>query len=86
MITAKKYFEVVDLKYLGGHRLRVAFNDGTQRDVDLSDLMGSPPPVFSALKDPVNFAKVSISPVGGIEWENGADLGAEFLRDHEPRA
>lgn len=84
MLTAKKYFEVIDLKYVGGHRLHISFNDGTQREVDLSDLMSAPPPVFTALKDPTNFAKVSISPVGGVEWENGADLGAEFLRDYAP--
>jgi hypothetical protein len=83
LISAKiKYFEVIDLKYISGHRLQIFFNDGSQRNVDLSDLMKNPPQVFVTLKDPANFAKVSISAVGGIEWENGADLSAEFLRDY----
>jgi hypothetical protein len=81
MISAKNYFEVTGLQHLGGYRLRVKFNDGTQREIDLSGFFRTPPPVFAALKDPLMFEKIEISPVGGVCWDNGADLGAEFLRD-----
>ena len=83
MITAKKYLEVTDVKHTGGFCLKVQFNDGTAKEVNLSTLMKTPPPVFQPLKNEKAFAKISISPVGGIAWECGADLSAEYLRDYK---
>ena len=82
MITAKNYLEVTDVNHLGGFRLKVQFNDGATKEIDLSALMKTPPPVFQPLKDEKVFARVSVSPVGGICWECGADLSAEYLKDH----
>ena len=62
--------------------MKIQFNDGTAREVNLSQLMKTPPPVFQPLKDEKVFAKIAVSPVGGIAWECGADLSAEFLRDY----
>jgi len=80
MITAKKYLEVLEVKHLGGYRLEISFNDGTNRAVDLTSLIKSSPPVFEPLKSETNFAKVTVNPVGGIVWECGADLSAEYLK------
>ena len=81
MITAKKYLEVTEVRPKGGYRIEVAFNDGFKREVDLTSLLKSPPPVFQPVADDRNFSKVQINPVGGISWECGADLSAEFLRE-----
>lgn len=83
MITAKKYLEVTDVRVTGGFCLKVQFNDGTTRDVDLSVLMEAAPPVFLPLKDAKAFAKISLNSVGGIAWECGADLSAEYLRRYQ---
>ena len=83
MITAKKYLEVTDVTYTGGFGLKVQFNDGTTKEINLSALLKTPPPVFQPLKDEKNFAKISVNPVGGISWDCGADLSAEYLRDYK---
>ena len=83
MITAKKYLEVIGVKSLGGFRLEVSFNDGLRREVDLTQLLKSPPPVFQPITDEKNFSKVEINAVGGISWDCGADLSAEFLKDYK---
>ena len=59
--------------------LNVRFTNGQQKRVDLSSLVCNPPPVFSSLSDKSEFRKVSVNPVGGIQWECGADLSAEYL-------
>lgn len=82
MITAKKYLEVTDVKHTSGFRLKIQFNDGTSKEVDLSALLKTPPPVFEPLRDEKTFAKIFVSPVGGIYWECGADLSAEYLKDY----
>ena len=83
MITAKKYLEVTDVKHTGAFCLKVQFNDGTAKEIDLSALMKTPPPVFQPLTNEKAFAKISVNPVGGISWECGADLSAEYLRDYQ---
>ena len=80
--------EVTSVEVIGTYKLRLGFDDGLIRDVDLTDeLWGE---VFEPLKDPEYFAKVTIDPVGGtIVWPNGADLSPEFLHgdfEPEPRA
>ena len=61
-----------------GYALRLEFNDGTVRDVDLShELHGE---VFEPLRDPAFFAQVRVNPeTGTVEWPNGADFAPEFL-------
>ena len=82
MITAKKYLEVTDVKYTGAFCLKVQFNDGTAKEVNLSSLMKTPPPVLQPLTDEKSFAKIAVNPVWGISWECGADLSAEYLKDY----
>ena len=58
--------------------LRVWFDDGSVKDVDLSgELWGE---VFEPLNDPDFFSQVFVSEeTGTIEWPNGADLAPSFL-------
>ena len=72
-------FEVNAVEPKEGHILLVAFSDGQQKTIDLSSLLQSPPPVFIPLQDATEFQKVSVNPVGGIQWECGADLSADYL-------
>ena len=65
---------------LGDYALRLEFNDGTVRDVDLSEELHGQ--VFEPLRDPELFSKVEVNPeTGTIEWPNGADFAPEFLAD-----
>jgi hypothetical protein len=57
----------------------ITFNNGHTRKVDLSTLLKNPPPIFSPLRDKNEFKKVSVNPVGGIQWDCGADLSADYL-------
>ena len=63
---------------LRGYSLRLEFNDGAVRDVDLSDELHGE--VFEPLRDPAFFARVTVNPeTGTVEWPNGADFAPEFL-------
>jgi hypothetical protein len=70
------FIEVVKAEYLDGYRLKLLFNNGERRVVDLGpSLNGS---VFAPLKDTEAFKKFSIK-FNTIEWENGADFAPEYL-------
>lgn len=69
---------VTEVEVLEGYRLRLAFNDGTRRVVDLStELTG---PIFEPLRNPRLFRQVRLDPeLGTIVWPNGADIAPEAL-------
>ena len=70
-MTRKPYIEVVSVKPLGNHRLRVSLSDGKQGIFDMSPYLSKG--VFKQLRDPAYFALVK--PVfTGIGWPNGQDL------------
>ncbi len=64
--------------------LRLCFDDGLIRDVDLADeLWGR---VFEPLRDPSVFAQASVDH-GTVVWPNGLDLDSIVLHgDFEPGA
>ncbi len=72
------FLHVVSVGYLEGYRLRLTFNDGVTKDVDLKDeLWGQ---VFEPLEDLDLFKQVAVNPdTETIEWPNGADFAPEFL-------
>ena len=74
------FFHVTSVRHLGGHRLAVAFTDGTEREVDLSDeLTGE---VFEPLRNEAAFAGAYVDPeTRTVSWPNGADFATEFLRE-----
>ena len=65
--------------------LRVEFDDGTSREVDLRDeLWGQ---MFEPLRDPGVFRKVAVhSESGTVVWPNGADLDSDVLYGSEVSA
>jgi hypothetical protein len=69
--------QVTSVEPLNDFRLRVAFNDGSVKEVDLaSEMYGE---VFEPLKQPEFFRRVSVNPeTNTIEWPNGADFAPEF--------
>jgi uncharacterized protein DUF2442 len=77
---------VTHAEALQGHRLRLRFDDGSERIVDLSDVlwgeMGEP------LRDPEYFSQVRVDPdLRTVVWPNGFDLDPDVLHgDHEPVA
>jgi hypothetical protein len=61
------------------HLLRLVFNDGTRKTVDVSPLLSGP--VFEPLRDPGYFSQALLDPVcGTVVWPNGADLAPEALQ------
>jgi hypothetical protein len=79
MISGAELIEVESVAVEKDFLLSVTFSNGQKKTVDLSSLLKNPPPVFSALRDMNEFRKVSVNPVGGIQWDCGADLSADFL-------
>ncbi|MGJ8647094.1 MAG: DUF2442 domain-containing protein [Marinomonas colpomeniae] len=66
-------------RYLSGYTLWIAFDDGSEGEVDLNGkLKGS---MFEPLNDITEFQKVTVDPeLETIVWPNGADLAPEFLK------
>ena len=60
---------VIRVAALPGHRLHVAFDDGTAGDIDLTDRLFGP--VFEPLRDENEFKKVGIDEFGAICWPCG---------------
>jgi hypothetical protein len=71
---------ILQASVAGPHALRVTFNDGVSKTVDLYPLLEGP--VFESLREPAFFARVSVDPVcGTVVWPNGADLAPEALHE-----
>ena len=69
---------VTSVEPLGDHRLHLAFEDGSDGELDLSGWhwLG----VFEPLEDPAYFARVTLDEeLGTIVWPNGADVAPETL-------
>ncbi|HUP71335.1 MAG TPA: DUF2442 domain-containing protein [Acidimicrobiales bacterium] len=73
---------VVGVEVRPPFKLRVAFDDGIVRDVDLVDELWGP--MFEPLTDPAFFAKAAVAH-GTVVWPNGLDLDPLVLHgDFEP--
>ncbi len=72
------FLHVIYILYLKNYRLRLEFNNGKVKDLELKhELYGE---VFEPLQDIEFFKKVYVNPeTGTIEWPNGADFAPEFL-------
>lgn len=69
---------ILRAQVVGSHRLRLEFDDHTQKTVDVTPLLYGP--VFEPLRDPKYFASVVVDPAcGTVVWPNGADFAPEAL-------
>ena len=74
---------ILEAEIRGPHGLRLAFNDGTRKTVDVRPLLSGT--VFEPLHDPAYFARVALDPVcGTVVWPNGADFAPEALHELAP--
>jgi hypothetical protein len=75
---------VTAVEALDDYRLRLTFNDGLERIVDISDMLLGP--MGAPLRDPEFFRQVRVDPEARtVVWPNGLDLDPDVLHgDHEP--
>lgn len=66
------------VEHLGGLALRLSFDDGLVRDLDLDEMLHGG--VFDALRETALFSQARIDEVAGtVTWPNGADLDPDVL-------
>ncbi len=72
------FLHIIDVTCLENYRLRLRFDNGALKDVDLrGEIYGE---VFEPLADPTFFRRVQVNrETNTIEWPNGADFAPEFL-------
>ncbi len=69
---------VRNVTYVSDYKLRLTFDDGSVRLVNLADELDGE--IFEPLKDIAYFKTVHVNPdLATIVWDNGADLSPEFL-------
>lgn len=75
---------VTSVQPLDDYRLRVAFNDGVERDVDCAFLLHGT--LGGPLRDPEYFRQVRVDDEARtVVWPNGLDPAPELLHgDREP--
>jgi hypothetical protein len=75
---------IVDVEHLGGLALRLTFDDGLVRDLDLDPMLRGG--VLEALRDTALFATAHVDEAARtVAWTNGVDLDPDVLhRDYEP--
>ena len=73
-------YRVTAMDLLGSYRLRVSFDDGSVREIDLEPILSGE--VYGPLRDPSVFTSVEIDPeVHTLVWPNGADFDPAILHD-----
>jgi len=68
--------QVVRARHVGGFIVSTRFDDGTEKEIDVSQWFKGP--VFEPLKDPKLFKKFVVD-AGTLAWPNGVDIAPEAL-------
>jgi hypothetical protein len=69
---------VTSVEYVSGYKLRLSFDDGSVKVVDLAAHLDGE--VFEPLKDLRLFKTARLNPdLDTVVWDNGADMAPEFL-------
>ena len=69
---------ITGVEYEAGYCLRLRFEDGTLRRVDLADHLDGE--VFEPLRDTGQFQMAHLNAdIDTIVWDNGADMSPDFL-------
>jgi hypothetical protein len=78
--AVKPILHIVEADVIGPSLLRLVFDDGTRKCVDVKPLLWGP--MFEPLLDPSYFARVQLDPqMGTVCWPNEADFAPEALYD-----
>ena len=72
-----KINNIVNVEVLGNYFLKVTFDDGIQKTIDMKPFIGGG--ISEDLKNPAFFEKVYIDN-GAITWPNGYDFCPVFLK------
>jgi hypothetical protein len=67
---------VIRAEYCGGFRIRLTFNDHSEKTIDFRQWLEGP--VFEPLKDRAYFRRFFLDG-GTVVWPNGADIAPETL-------
>jgi hypothetical protein len=69
---------VTEVQYESNYELRLRFDDGSVRIVDLQNHLDGR--VFQPLKDLARFRTARLNPdLDTVVWDNGADMSPDFL-------
>jgi len=71
--------KITSFEKVGGFRLRVHFNDGTQGIHDFTSMVNGPGSLLEPLRDQTYFARAFLE-FGALTWPNGFDIAPEWLR------
>jgi hypothetical protein len=78
-----EFHDVSGIEVIEPYKLRITFDDGVIREVDMSGHLWGP--VFEPLRDPAMFAQVTIDEEGEtVCWPTGADLDPIVLYEGLP--
>lgn len=69
---------VIRAEHRGGYRIRVTFNDDSEKTIDFGQWLHGP--VFEPLKELDYFRRFFVDG-GTVAWPNGADIAPETLYD-----
>ena len=73
--------DVTDVTILRERVVRLTFENGEVRDIDLAPFLWGP--AFADLDDDATFRSLMVDPdAGTVVWPNGADLSAHTLYEH----
>ena len=74
-----------EARVCGPHSLRLSFNDGTTKQVNVRPLLDGP--IFEPLREPAYFSRMTLDAAcGTVVWPNGADFAPEALHELEAEA
>jgi len=72
---------VTAAEYLGGHKLRLSFNDGSRKVFDFSPLIKKFP-LYRGLEPTEKFKDFTVTD-WTVSWDNGEiDIAPEYLYEH----
>jgi len=73
-------YSVVSVERIGSYSLRLRFEDGLIREIDLESILEGE--LFGPLSDPEAFGQVRLDPeINTIVWPTGADFDPAILHD-----
>ena len=71
---------IVEAHYQSGYIVRLTFDNGTKKSVDVSQFFIGP--VFEPIKEITTFQKLYVE-AGALSWPSGVDISPEALYEAE---